>query len=314
VIPFVPSGVELLGFEPEVAGLMSEYLSIRLLSVGAVVGMEALGNFYGGLGNTKLQMQASVVVMLANFVALALLVEPHFGLPGYGVAGAAWAAVGSTWLGFAVIAVAFVTGAGFGDIPRGPIGFRKDELVRVLRFGLPNGVNWFLEFAALTLFLNVVVGHLGTTVLAAMNVVIQVSSVAFMPTFGLASAGAILVGETIGAKRHDGVPRIVKMTAITGSVWMVSVAAVYVTIPGVIMAQFVPRDVPAEELIATGAYMLMLSSLWQIFDAIGMTMSEALRAAGDTTWCMWARIILAWFVFIPVSASAIFVFHEALRS
>jgi MATE family multidrug resistance protein len=53
----------------------------------------------------------------------------------------------------------------------------------------------------------------------------------------------------------------------------------------------------------------MLSSLWQIFDAIGMTMSEALRAAGDTTWCMWARIILAWFVFIPVSASAIFVFH-----
>jgi MATE family multidrug resistance protein len=92
VIPFVPSGVELLGFEPEVAGLMSEYLSIRLLSVGAVVGMEALGNFYGGLGNTKLQMQASVVVMLANFVALALLVEPHFGLPGYGVAGAAWAA------------------------------------------------------------------------------------------------------------------------------------------------------------------------------------------------------------------------------
>ena len=30
-----------------------------------------------------------------------------------------------------------------------------------------------------------------------------------------------------------------------------------------------------------------------------MSLSEALRGAGDTQWCMWARIVLAWVVFTP---------------
>jgi len=32
---------------------------------------------------------------------------------------------------------------------------------------------------------------------------------------------------------------------------------------------------------------------------VGITLSESLRAAGDTTWCMVARVLLAWCVFIP---------------
>jgi len=32
--------------------------------------------------------------------------------------------------------------------------------------------------------------------------------------------------------------------------------------------------------------MLIVSGMWQLFDALGITLSEALRAAGDTTWCM----------------------------
>jgi MATE family multidrug resistance protein len=46
--------------------------------------------------------------------------------------------------------------------------------------------------------------------------------------------------------------------------------------------------------------MLALSSLWQIFDALGLTFGEALRAAGDTAWCMYARVALAWAVFTPL--------------
>jgi MATE family multidrug resistance protein len=54
--------------------------------------------------------------------------------------------------------------------------------------------------------------------------------------------------------------------------------------------------------------MLALSAVWQLFDAVAMTLSEALRAAGDTTWCMIARIVLAWFVFTPVAWTVVLVF------
>src|SRR5262249_13741566 len=48
-----------------------------------------------------------------------------------------------------------------------------------------------------------------------------------------------------------------------------------------------------------GATMLMASAGWQLFDALAMAVSEALRAAGDTAFCLWARLLLAWVVFVP---------------
>lgn len=299
-IPFIPAVVYALGYAPAVSEQMSTYLAIRVLSVGAVVGAEALGNWYGGLGNTRLAMVVGIATMITNIAGNYLLIEPRFGLPGYGAAGAAWASVGATFVGFGVAATAFALDLGTRGTRRpGPLGLRTSELYRVLRFGLPNGVNWFLEFSAFVVFINIVVGHLGTTVLAAMNVVLQINAISFMPAFGVASAGAILVGNAIGARRKDGVWPVVRRTMAVTCAWMVSIGAIYWLAPAQLIGLFRPRDVPAEELVAIGATMLALSAFWQLFDALGMTLSEALRAAGDTTFCMNARIVLAWFVFTP---------------
>jgi MATE family multidrug resistance protein len=51
--------------------------------------------------------------------------------------------------------------------------------------------------------------------------------------------------------------------------------------------------------------MLTLSAVWQLFDGIGITLSEALRAAGDTAWTMAARIALSWGVFVPLAWVAV---------
>ena len=235
------------------------------------------------------------------------LIEPRFGLPGYGVSGAAWANVASTLLGLLVVLVPFLRGYGYTRSEQSR-GLRLSECLRVLRFGLPNGANWFLEFAAFMLFINIVVAHLGTTTLAAFNVVMQVNSIVFMPAFGLASAGAILVGEALGRRAPDEVWPIVRLTAAVAATWMVSIAVVYATVPGPLVGLFRPRDVPADALIRTATIMLVLSAFWQLFDAVAMTLSEALRAAGDTAWCMAARIVLAWVVFTPVAWTLVLVF------
>ncbi len=38
-----------------------------------------------------------------------------------------------------------------------------------------------------------------------------------------------------------------------------------------------------------------------VFDALAMALGEALRAAGDTAWCLFARISLAWLVWLPLA-------------
>ena len=54
--------------------------------------------------------------------------------------------------------------------------------------------------------------------------------------------------------------------------------------------------------------MLMVSSAWQVFDATAMTYAESLRAAGDTTFAMWARVVIAWLIFLPIAYLSVRVF------
>jgi MATE family multidrug resistance protein len=62
---------------------------------------------------------------------------------------------------------------------------------------------------------------------------------------------------------------------------------------------FAPAGEEGNALRAVGARMLMLSAAWQLFDSAAATTGEALRAAGDTAFMLWARIALAWAFFAP---------------
>jgi len=295
VLPFLPWLIGHLEYSPAVEKLMGEYLAIRLLSVAPVVATEALGQWFGGMGNTGPEMIAGVVAMVANVLLCYLLIEPRFGLPGYGVAGSAWAATIASTLGFVVIVVMYSRRATWS------FDFRVPEFLRMLRFGVPNGMNWFLEFAAFTLFINLVIGHLGTSVLAAFNAVLQLCNVSFMPAFGLASAGAILAGEAIGRRALDEVWPTVRLTALLACGFMGTLSLIYARFAEQLMGLFRPPGAAGVTFVEAGVAMLMVVPLWQVFDALAIVFAEALRAAGDTAWPMTVRIGLAWGVFTPTA-------------
>jgi multidrug resistance protein, MATE family len=287
----------LLPYAPEVRGLMEEYLTVRLLSGGAAVGLEALGNYYGGLGNTRLPMRANVLAMVLNVFGNWVLIGGHLGAPALGVKGAALASVLATSIAFAALLTKFIIdGRGAGQVVR---QLRVRELGHMLRYGIPSGFNWFFEFFAFNFFINVVVAGLGTTALAAMMAVIQINSVSFMPAFGLASAGAILVGQAIGAEAKHEVPGVVRLTFLTAGTWQGAVGLAYLLMPGLLFAAFAPAGAEGEALRTAGVRMLMFSAAWQLFDAAANTLAEALRAAGDTAFTLWARVAIAWAIFVP---------------
>jgi MATE family multidrug resistance protein len=276
---------------------MTDYLVIRLWSGGAAIGLEALGNYYGGLGDTRRPMLAQVAAMALNVGGNWLLIDGHLGLPAMGVAGAALASSVSTVLAFLGLLAGFwLEGR---RLPAGRAPLRLAELRRMLRFGLPSGFNWFFEFFAFNFFVTVIVAGLGTTTLAALMAVFQVNSVAFMPSFGMASAGAILVGQAIGAGRKDEVPGLVWLTFRVCAAWQVLVGLVYLAIPGLVFAPFAVDPVSGPALQEVGRRMLVLSTAWLLFDAAAAVLGEALRAAGDTAYTLWARLLVAWGLFVP---------------
>jgi MATE family multidrug resistance protein len=296
-IPALGTALRAFAYEPEVAALLADYLALRLWSGGAVVGLEALGNYFGGLGDTRRPMLAQMAAMLLNVAGNWLLIDGHLGFPAMGVRGAALASSVSTGLAFLGLLAAFVAGGRRTGAGR----LRASELLRLLRFGLPSGLNWFLEFTAFLFFMDVVVAGLGTNAVAALMSVLQLSSVAFMPSFALASAGAILVGQAIGAGRKDDVPRLVRTTFLAAGAWQLLAGAVYLAVPRLVLAPFAREPSTAGAVLAVAVGMLRLSVAWAVFDAVGATLTEALRAAGDTAWPLWARVVIAWLVFAPGS-------------
>ncbi len=303
-IPLIGLAVAQLNYTPAVQVLLTSYVSIRLLGVGAAVATEALGNWYGGLGDTRLSLLANVTAMITNIGLNWLLIYGHLGLPALGVEGAAIASVIATWLGLLVVVLVFargyMPGAALSAVP-GLGRLRWPEFTRMLRFGLPNGLNWFLEFSAFLVFINLIFADLGTLAVAALMAVFQVNSISFMPAFGLSSAGAILVGQAIGAGEPDRVPGIVKRTILVAASWQGLVGLCYLLFPVPLMAIFAQDELSASELARLGAVLLAISAAWQLFDAAVMAISEALRAAGDTAWVLWARVGLAWAVWLPLS-------------
>jgi MATE family multidrug resistance protein len=302
VIPLVGPILGLLEYSSEVRRLQTEYLQLRLLGMGGMIGIEALGAWFGGRGDTRPHMHAGFLAMAANLVFNWIFIYGNLGAPALGVAGSAIASTIAEWLAFGYIAWRFAREPA-GKAPR--LGLRAAEFLRLLRFGLPSGVNFFLEFGAFAVFLNVVVARLGTTILAALNVVIQLNSVSFMPGFGIASAGAILAGQAVGRGDKDGVWPILRLTGGVALTWQLAVGAFYLAAPAVAMGWFAP-DGDEGRLVAVGAAMLAISAAWQLFDAGAITIGEILRAAGDTTWCMWARIALAWLVWLPAAGIVVF--------
>ena len=296
-IAFVPQALGLFSYAPDVRQMMTEYLQVRLLSGGAAIGIEALGNYYGGLGNTLYAMLANLVAMGLNVVGNYALIDGHWGAPAMGVKGAALASTLSTVVAFAGFLAVFLADGRKAKAQ----GLSWRELGRMLKFGVPSGLNWFFEFYAFNVFVNVVVAGLGTTALAGMMAVMQINSVSFMPAFGIASAGAILVGQAIGAGEKDDVPRILRMTFFTAATWQGLVGLSYLIIPETLFRPFTSETATSDELLRTGTRLLMLSAAWQLFDATANTVAEALRAAGDTAFTLWARLLVAWLVFVPGS-------------
>ncbi|HZH02553.1 MAG TPA: MATE family efflux transporter [Myxococcaceae bacterium] len=301
VIPVLPMLLAPLNYTPEVRTLIYEYLWLRLLSGGAAIGIEALANFYGGLGNTRLPMLVNVLAMGLDLVGNWMLIGGHWGAPAMGVAGAALSSTLSCWLLFLFFAAVFFRD---GRRPenggrRIPLGLKLSEFRRMMRFGLPSGFNWFFEFFAFNLFINTVLAGLGTTALAAFMAVMQINSVAFMPAFAISSAGAILVGQSIGSGRKDDVPPIVRLTWGAAAGWQGLASAAYLAIPTLLLEPFANAPTRAGGFLVVGARMLRLSVAWQLFDATVSALSESLRAAGDTAFTMWSRIGLAWLFFMP---------------
>jgi MATE family multidrug resistance protein len=115
-----------------------------------------------------------------------------------------------------------------------------------------------------------------------------------MPALGIGFAVCTLVGNAIGEGRPDLARRRTALGAVVAMIYMGALGAVFLFKGEWLMDIFSNEP----QVIRIGAQLLIFAALFQLFDAVCLVYSNALRGAGDTLWPMVVGPALSWSLLI----------------
>jgi MATE family multidrug resistance protein len=185
--------------------------------------------------------------------------------------------------------------------------FDPDLFGRLMRYGLPSGLQWALDGLAWTGFLFMV-GRLGDAELAASSIAFTLNAIAFMPTMGIGQAIQVLVGQRLGQEQ----PQLAERTAWTGlgmaMSFMTVLASLYLLVPGLFLAMFQSQNEQDAALrlqvAAIIPVLLRFIAVYSVFDGMNLVFAFALKGAGDTRFVTVASVVLAWPLMVVPSWAA----------
>jgi MATE family multidrug resistance protein len=299
-------GGPLLGvfrLDPGIQALAVDYWEPRL--VGAWLGAMtwALMSFFNGIGATRLTLVVALVTTVANVPANEWLMF-HLDM---GMAGAAWGTNLAQACGLLVGLSLMLTGE-VSRRYRSRLTWRPRWAVvrRQLAVGFPVGVMFGADVLGLAL-MQLMVASVGAAGAAATQVVIMLTSIAYMPTLGVATAGATVVGQAIGAGDRDWAARVGNVVVAVCAAMMLSIATLLLVAGPWVMPWFLAsEDRASAEAVRVALGMLWFAAAYQLFDGIYFGSSFCLRAAGDTRVPALTALGLSWLLFVPLSHTLVF--------
>lgn len=308
--------LNLSGHQPEVLKLERTYFTILMLSSAGPVFTTAAASFWNGRGKTIPAMAAVLTGAGVNIILDYLMIFGRMGFPEMGIRGAAIATAISSFIPGIILTVAAYTGR-TARYYRTRENFRFSRALsgRIIRFGLPSGLQIFMDVSSFTVFIFIA-GRLGAVDFTANNIAFSVNNLAFNPLLGFSFATTVIVGRCIGMGNPDLAVRATRRTLLISLCYFVPLAVSFVLFPGFYIRLFFSPDsaCTVAELSSTAVKLLAIVAVWGVFDAVSLMYSGALRGAGDTRFVVIASGVLAWFFWIPGVLYLYYVRHSGIVS
>ena len=296
LVPVAPQIIALGGHSPTLQALEVDYFRCMCFSALPTLLVAAVASFFTGLGDSWTVLLINAAGLVTNAVLDYAMIFGHWGFPAMGIAGAGWATVIGMWVS-AVLGFALFLRRRYRDEFATAAAWALDgELLRrLLRFGLPSGMQWALDALAFTVFIFLV-GRMGEAELAASSITFTLNLVAVLPALGIAQAVSVLVGQRLGEDNPDLAERATWSGFQLAWLYMAVIAAAYVLAPGVLLLMFHNAD-EGEKSLAVAALVPMLLrfvAVYSLFDSMNLVFSFALKGAGDTRFVTIVALALAW--------------------
>lgn len=243
-------------------------------------------------------------------------IAQFFDVQAMGVAGAAFGTVIGTAFELLIPLVVFLSPK-YQRLYKTLDGWRPnlERIKDIIRVGWPGGLMFASELICWGYLMSVLL-KLGGTEAALVRGLSQEDAIAegvihntagyialrymhasFMPTVGLSIAVAAIVGRCIGMGRPDLAVKRALLGLGIGVGYMGLCAIAFVIFRYELVGVFIDEGMSQEQtkqLLAVGGAVLIAAAVFQVFDAVAIITSAALRGAGDTVWPGVVTVILTW--------------------
>src|SRR5207244_10665327 len=169
-------------------------------------------------------------------------------------------------------------------------------LGRLLRVGSTAMVQYFISTAS-WLTLARINATFGSAAIAGYTIAIRIILFAILPSWGICSAAATLVGQNLGAKRPERSERAVWLAGAYNMAFLTLVGLLLFTFAEWLVGRFTMDRAVAPIAVAALKYI----SLGYPFYAWGMIMEQAFNGAGDSWTPTWINFFCYWMLQLPLA-------------
>ena len=258
------------------------------------------------LKNTELVKESTIIsifIVFANVGLNAVFIYGLLGAPAMGASGAALATTISSAMGLVCAVMVLIKAKKIRIRPSDIFVTPKEMRSDFSRYSGPllfNNISWGIGFT----MISVIIGHLGSDVVAANSIAAVVKDLVSCFCFALAAGGAIVVGNELGAGKLDRAreygDRIFKIACISGLVL------------GVLTAASTPVVLKLVKLTPDAKFYLMWMLIMCTYYILGrsinsVVISGILAAGGDTRFGMICDTVTMWAFIVPIGALLAFV-------
>ncbi|MBN2674188.1 MAG: MATE family efflux transporter, partial [Deltaproteobacteria bacterium] len=270
----------------------------RILMYGSLIPLirSSLGNFFSGIGRTRLVMLAAVISMVTNVGLNYMLIFGKFGMPALGIRGAAIGTIAAGFVGIVVLFLAYLRKSNREEFGvSSSFIFDKPLMKELWRLGMPSGAELFLNLLAFTAMITIFHGQ-GIVVASSVTITFNWDMVAFIPLLGINVGVTTLVGQYVGKKDLATANNAMKSGLLLACSYVIGLMILFVVSPGPLVELFKPEQHSAywAQIYPLAVAMVELISVYLLADAVTIVFSGALRGAGDTFWTMVLSVAIHW--------------------
>ncbi|WP_028909117.1 MATE family efflux transporter [Prevotella sp. AGR2160] len=293
----------------ELIPLIKPYFIILLVSLPFICLFNVFKQWADGITDTALSMWVLIGGNILNICGNYVLIYGHFGLPELGLSGAGLSTL------FSRIVMAFVMAGVFLLRSKYKVffqGFRSGCINRVDFFhlnklGWPIACQMGMETASFSLT-SIIVGWVGTTALAAHQVMLTISQLGFMIYYGIGAAAAVRISNAYG--RQD--ERAVKGNAYA-AIQLVLFLAVVVSIPIFLfrheLGALFTDNRQVQDLVALTVIPFMV---YQFGDGMQIVFGNSLRGISYVKPLVFSAFFAFFVIGLPLSYIFAIVLHAGL--